>query len=127
MFAEEERSMFIAMNRFKVNAPSQASLADHLARHPDVIVEHFAQDRGVTPKEVVHALPEDLRRFADGAHFIDVMSDVAGWGNVTLIVHTDDGIMEFGGPIPAGQVSRGYYNIPDQMQAFRGLADRLSK
>lgn len=95
-----------------MSAPSPTSLADHLAKHPDVIVEHFAREAGVTPREVVHALPEPNRRFADGAHFVDVMTDVARWGDVTLIVHTDDGIMEFGGPIPAGQVSRGYYNIP---------------
>jgi putative heme utilization carrier protein HutX len=53
-----------------------------------------------------------MRRFTDGARFVDVMTDVARWGDVTLIVHTDDGIMEFGGAIPAGQISRGYYNVP---------------
>jgi putative heme utilization carrier protein HutX len=53
-----------------------------------------------------------MRRFTGGSRFIDIMTDVAGWGDVTLIVHTEDGIMEFGGPIPAGQVARGYYNVP---------------
>lgn len=91
---------------------ASAAIVAHLAKHPDVIVEQYAQESGATPQQVVHALPEQIRRFAGGAHFIDVMSDVAGWGDVTLIVHTDDGIMEFGGAIPAGQVSRGYYNIP---------------
>ncbi|MFZ5690158.1 MAG: heme utilization cystosolic carrier protein HutX [Pseudomonadota bacterium] len=95
-----------------MSAPSVTMLADHLAKHPDVIVEHFAQEAGVTPREVVHALPAAFRTFAGGAHFVEVMNEVARWGDVTLIVHTDDGIMEFGGPIPAGQVSRGYYNIP---------------
>ena len=32
-------------------------------------------------------------------------------GEVTLIVHTDDGIMEFTGPIPPGEVGRGYFNL----------------
>jgi putative heme utilization carrier protein HutX len=95
-----------------MNASSAASLANHLAQHPDVIVEHFAREAHVTPLDVVRALPENLRIFADGAHFVDVMLEVARWGDVTLIVHTDDGIMEFGGPIPPGQVSRDYYNIP---------------
>lgn len=89
-----------------------SSVVEYLAAHPDVIVEHYAQDAGVTPREVVEALPPQMRTLADGTSFIDVMADVADWGDVTLIVHTDDGIMEFGGPIPAGQVSRGYYNIP---------------
>ena len=39
------------------------------------------------------------------------MGDLAGWGDVTLIVHTDDGIMEFTGAIPQGQVGRGYFNL----------------
>jgi putative heme utilization carrier protein HutX len=91
---------------------SQAAIADHLAKHPDVIVEQYAQEAGVTPQQVVHALPKETRSFADGGRFIEVMTDVARWGDVTLIVHTDDGIMEFGGAIPAGQVSRGYYNVP---------------
>jgi putative heme utilization carrier protein HutX len=39
------------------------------------------------------------------------MGDLAAWGDVTLIVHTDDGIMEFTGPIPQGQVGRGYFNL----------------
>jgi putative heme utilization carrier protein HutX len=95
-----------------MDTPSAACLADYLARHPDVIVEHAAQEAGVTALAVVRALPDNLRSFADGVHFIDVMSDVSRLGDVTLIVHTDDGIMEFGGPIPAGQLSRGYYNIP---------------
>ena len=40
------------------------------------------------------------------------MKDIGSWGDVTLIVHTDDGIMEFAGPVPAGEVGRGYYNVP---------------
>jgi putative heme utilization carrier protein HutX len=38
-----------------------------------------------------------------------------------VIVHTEDGIVEFGGPVPAGQVARGYYNIPGS----RGLHGHL--
>jgi putative heme utilization carrier protein HutX len=42
---------------------------------------------------------------------VEAMDDLSAWGDVTLIVNTDDGIMEFGGPIPKGQVSRGYFNL----------------
>jgi putative heme utilization carrier protein HutX len=89
-----------------------SEIAEYLADHPDVIVEQFAKEKGITPRSVVHALPSQMRRFADGAHFVEAMTDVASWGDVTLIVHTEDGIMEFGGAVPAGQISRGYYNIP---------------
>lgn len=39
------------------------------------------------------------------------MQDIAEWGEVTLIVHTDDAIFEFTGPIPAGEIGRGYFNL----------------
>lgn len=89
-----------------------AAVIEHLAAHPDVIVEEFARESGLTPQEIVHALPKEMCSFADGARFVDIMTDVSGWGDVTLIVHTGDGILEFGGAIPAGQVSRSFYNIP---------------
>ena len=34
------------------------------------------------------------------------MGDIAQWGEVTLIVHTDDAIFEFTGAIPAGEIGR---------------------
>ena len=39
------------------------------------------------------------------------MGDIAQWGEVTLIVHTDDAIFEFTGAIPAGEIGRGYFNL----------------
>ena len=44
-----------------------------------------------------------MRNFAPASAFIDAMKDIATWGEVTLIVHTDDGIMEFTGPVPRGR------------------------
>ena len=43
------------------------------------------------------------------------MQDIAQWGEVTLIVHTDDAIFEFTGAVPAGEVGRGYFQ-PDAAQ-----------
>jgi putative heme utilization carrier protein HutX len=83
-----------------------------LAEDPGAIVEQIAKDQNATAREVVEALPDQMRKFAPGGAFIDAMKDIGGWGDVTLIVHTDDGIMEFGGPVPAGEVGRGYYNVP---------------
>lgn len=83
-----------------------------LAEDPGAIVEEVAKAQNATAREVVEALPEQMRKFAPGSAFIDAMKDIGGWGDVTLIVHTDDGIMEFGGPVPAGEVGRGYYNVP---------------
>jgi putative heme utilization carrier protein HutX len=83
----------------------------HMAENPGAVFETVASEHGVTPRAAVEALPAEMRRLAPGEAFIDAMGDIANWGDVTLIVHTDDGIMEFTGPIPAGQVGRGYFNL----------------
>jgi putative heme utilization carrier protein HutX len=86
-------------------------LSRHMAENPGAVFETVAGEHGVTPRAAVEALPAAMRRLAPGAAFVDAMNDIATWGAVTLIVHTDDGIMEFTGPIPAGQVMRGYFNL----------------
>lgn len=90
-----------------------------LAEDPGAIVEDVAKAQNATARDVVEALPAQMRKFAPGSKFIDAMRDIAAWGDVTLIVHTDDGIMEFGGPVPAGEVGRGYYNVPGS-KGFHG-------
>ena len=41
----------------------------------------------------------------------EAMQDIAQWGEVTFIVHTADAIFEFTGPVPNGEVGRGYFNL----------------
>lgn len=91
---------------------AQPDLVRVLAADPGAVVEDVARAHGVTARAVVEAIPAGMRRFAPGSAFIAAMTDIGTWGDVTLIVHTDDGIMEFGGPVPAGEVGRGYYNVP---------------
>ena len=93
-----------------VPAPT-SELARALAADPGLVIEDAARTHGATPRDVVEALPQAMRRFAPATSFVAAMTDIARWGDVTLIVHTDDGIMEFTGPIPAGQVGRGYFNL----------------
>jgi putative heme utilization carrier protein HutX len=88
-----------------------ADLKSILAANPGLLFETVAKEHGVTCRDVIAALPDAMRRIAPGDRFIDAMGDIAGWGEVTVIVHTEDGIMEFTGPVPAGQVARGYYNL----------------
>lgn len=82
-----------------------------LAADPSVVIETFAAENDATPRQVVEAFPDDMRRFTRADAFVDVMSEIATWGEVTVIVHTEDGIMEFTGPVPQGEVARGYYNL----------------
>jgi hypothetical protein len=93
-----------------MNAPS-FDLRRYMAENPGAVFETVASEHGVTPRAAVEALPAEMRSLAPGAAFIDAMGDIAKWGDVTLIVHTEDGIMEFTGPIPEGQVMRGYFNL----------------
>ena len=88
-----------------------AALRAKLAAEPGAIVETVAKETGATLREVVEALPEAMRRFAPASAFVPVMDDVAKWGNVTVIIHTDDGVMEIGGPIPPGKVAKEYFNL----------------
>jgi len=88
-----------------------AELRQKLSENPGVVFEDAAREHNVPPRAVVEALPDGMRRIAAGAAFIEAMDDISSWGDVTVIVHTDDGIMEFGGPVPKGQVARGYFNL----------------
>jgi putative heme utilization carrier protein HutX len=90
---------------------SAPDLRAKLAADPGVVIETFAEENGATPRQVIEALPDGMRRFAGAGAFVDVMGEVARWGDVTVIIHTDDGIMEFTGPVPPGEVARGYYNL----------------
>jgi len=92
-------------------APAKPELVRYLADNPGAVIEEAAKLHAVPPRDVVEALPAELRRFAPADAFVLVMHDIATWGDVTLIVHTDDGIMEFGGPIPRGEIGRGYFNL----------------
>ena len=88
-----------------------AELSRLLAADPGVVIEDAAKQYDVTPRQIVEALPQEMRRFAPGETFADAMMDISRWGDVTLNINTDDGIMEFTGPIAEGKVSRGYYNV----------------
>lgn len=88
-----------------------AALRKHMADNPGGVIEDVARENSVSAREVIEALPDDMRRFAPGSAFVPAMQDIATWGEVTLIVHTDDGIFEVTEPVGGGEVGRGYYNI----------------
>ena len=91
-------------------AVAKPDLASILAKDPGAMFETVAKDNGVTVRKVIEAMPAEMCRIAPTG-FIEAMKDVATWGEVTLIINTEDGIMEFTGPIPAGEVGRGYFNL----------------
>ncbi len=86
-------------------------LKTYMAANSGAVIEDVARERGITPRAVLEALPAEMVRFGSGEAFAEVMQDIAAWGDVTLIVHTDDAIFEFTGPVPKGEVGRGYFNL----------------
>jgi len=69
-----------------------AELRAHMAENPGAVIEDVARERKVTPRAVLEAMPEMLVQFGPGSEFATAMADIAQWGEVTLIVHTDDAI-----------------------------------
>jgi len=90
---------------------ASSALQSAMRDNPGAVIEDVARQHGVTPRNVIEALPEEMRRIKSGEHFVAAMQDIAGWGEVTLIVHTDDGIFEVTGPLPPGEIGRGYFNL----------------
>jgi len=88
-----------------------ADLKAYMADNPGAVIEDVARERKVSPRAVIEALPSSMLRVGGGEHFAAAMQDIAEWGEVTLIVHTDDAIFEFTGAIPAGEIGRGYFNL----------------
>ncbi|HWM48815.1 MAG TPA: heme utilization cystosolic carrier protein HutX [Xanthobacteraceae bacterium] len=99
------------MSTAQAAAAQGVDLAAVMAADPGAVIEDVARRHGVTCRQVVDALPSDMRRYAPGSAFADAMADFTRWGDVTLIVNTDDGIMEFTGPIAEGKVAGSYYNV----------------
>ena len=94
-----------------MSSTEPADLKAYMAQNPGAVIEEVARERNVTPRAVLEALPEMMVRIGPGDRFAAVMQDIAQWGEVTLIVHTDDAIFEFTGAIPAGEIGRGYFNL----------------
>ena len=88
-----------------------SDLKTYMMENPGALIEDVARERNVTPRAVLEAMPEMMVRIGLGSQFAAAMQDIAQWGEVTLIVHTDDAIFEFTGAIPAGEVGRGYFNL----------------
>jgi putative heme utilization carrier protein HutX len=86
-------------------------LKAYLAENPGAVIEDVARDHGVSSRTVIEALPAGMVKFGQGSSFAAAMQDIAQWGEVTLIVHTDDAIFEFTGSIPNGEIGRGYFNL----------------
>lgn len=88
-----------------------AALRTRLTSRAGGVLESVAAEHGVSLRTVVGCLPQEMWRETGGERFCEVMAEVADWGPVTLIVHTQDGVFEFSGPLPAGSLGHGFFNL----------------
>lgn len=94
-----------------VVSASHTDLKAYLAQNPGTVIEDVARERNISARMVIESLPPEMVHICGGDAFAAAMQDIAQWGDVTLIVHTDDAIFEFTGAIPAGEFGRGYFNL----------------
>ncbi|HMM78219.1 MAG TPA: heme utilization cystosolic carrier protein HutX [Gammaproteobacteria bacterium] len=95
----------------QTNTSLRERISRRLAERTDGVLEAIATEYGVSLQTVVECLASKMWTRVDGAHFIEVMTDIASWGEVTLIAHSKDAILEFSGPLPEGRVGHGLYNL----------------
>jgi hypothetical protein len=91
--------------------PPLARAARLLAEKPDGVIEAVAREAGVPTEAVLGLLPAPERVALPGAAFERVWRELTGWGEVLLVVHTADIVLECEGALPAGAFGRGYFNI----------------
>lgn len=82
-----------------------------LSQKPDGVLEAVAAACGASLLEVLLRLPTDNIRLRPGEDFEVIWTELTNWGEVLLIVHTPDIVLECKGRLPAGRSGHGYFNI----------------
>lgn len=94
-----------------ITADQKAAIIAGLTESPDGVLEALAGRTGVPLQAVLDCLPEGAAYRFDGSIFEEIWSNLTTWGEVTFIVHTEDGVFECKGSLPPGEEGRGYFNI----------------
>ncbi|MCC6776984.1 MAG: heme utilization cystosolic carrier protein HutX [Hyphomicrobiales bacterium] len=97
------------------------SVRQELAAKPDGVLEAVAATHGLPLQRVVECLPAEKWKRISGEHFVEVMQDISGWGDIAFIIHTKDAIVEVEGPLPGGTSGHGFYNL----KGGKGLSGHL--
>lgn len=94
-----------------ISVPTLDRVREALAARADGVLESLASTQGLPLQRVVECLPDGMCRWIAGEHFIDVLRDIATWGDINFVVHTKDCVVEFEGPMPSGTPAHGFYNL----------------
>ena len=88
-----------------------AAIRASLAEKPDGVLEAVAERHGTSLQAVMARLPDGQAVARPGSDFATLWSQLTGWGEVLVIVHTRDGVFEIRTALPPGSEGRGYFNI----------------
>ncbi len=94
-----------------VDLPLEQRIAAALAAKPDGVLEAIAASCGASLLQVLKQLPDGQARFLPGIEFEAVWSRLTQWGEVLVVVHSPDIVLECTGCLPEGSTSHGYFNI----------------
>lgn len=82
-----------------------------LAEKPDGVIEQIAAKAEVTPAEVLAILPEGAAVVVPSEKWEPIWKDLTSWGEILMIVHSDDIVLEVEGSLPEGSEGHGWFNI----------------
>lgn len=82
-----------------------------LAEKPDGVVEQIAAKAEVTPAEILAVLPEGAAVVVEASQWQTIWTDLTTWGEILMIVHTEDIVLEVEGCLPDGSEGYGWFNI----------------
>ncbi|QEE44167.1 heme utilization cystosolic carrier protein HutX [Rhizobium sp. WL3] len=82
-----------------------------LAEKPDGVIEQIAAKAEVTPAEVLAILPEGAAILVPSEGWEPIWKDLTSWGEILMIVHTEDIVLEVEGSLPEGSEGHGWFNI----------------
>ena len=82
-----------------------------LTLNPDGVLETIAREFDVSTQLVLEETPPSERRFVAPDRFEEIWRELASWGEVLLIVHTPDIVLECTGMLPIGSFGHGHYNV----------------
>ena len=94
------------------------TLTDHLERaraalaeKPDGVIEQIASKADVSPADVLAVLPQGAAVIVSADRWDPIWQDISTWGDILMIVHTDDIVLEVEGALPMGSEGHGWFNI----------------
>lgn len=91
-------------------SPRDRALAA-LAESPEGVVESIARNAGVSPAVVLDILPAGAAVTAPAEKFDEIWTEMTSWGEILMIVHTQDIVFEVNGTLPQGSEGHGWFNI----------------